>query len=55
MIKIAKRRINAMHFKNKTGYRKWLAYGHMHVKGFGRKPTPKVYIHGKIHKPKHKR
>ncbi len=47
-----KRRIKALHFKTKTAYRKWLAYGHMHVKGFGRKPTPKIYIGGKPYKPK---
>ena len=43
-----------IHFKSKVGYRKWLAYGHMHVKGFGKKHREKIVIAGKPHKVKHK-
>ena len=45
-----RRRIKSLHFKNKEEYDKWVAYGHLHVKSFGRKPRPRVYIHGRLHK-----
>ena len=41
-----------MNFKSKLAYKKWLAYGHMHVKDFGKTPQ-KVSIAGKSHKVKH--
>lgn len=41
-----------MNFKSKAGYKKWLAYGHMHVKDFGKTPQ-KITIAGKSHKVKH--
>lgn len=41
-----------MHFKNKEGYNKWLAYGHIHHE-FTEISQPKVFIHGKLHKVKH--
>jgi len=45
----------ALRFKSKEAYRKWLAYGHMRVKDFGKAPYPDIYIKGKLHKPKHRR
>ena len=44
----------SVNFKSKEAYKKWLAYGHMHVKGFGKTPL-KVKIKGKPHKVKHSR
>jgi len=41
-----------MNFKSKKGYKKWLAYGHMHVKGFGKTPIG-IKIGGKSHTVKH--
>lgn len=42
-----------MKFKSKEGYRKWLAYGHIHG-DFERTPGhQKVTIAGKPHKVKH--
>jgi hypothetical protein len=46
--------LGTLHFKSKTGYRKWLAAGHIH--GYFAK-TPghqKIVIRGKPHKVKHK-
>lgn len=40
------------HFKSKAGYRKWLAYGHIHHVFHGRQ---KVYIGGRLHKVKHRK
>ena len=42
------------YFKTKTGYMKWLAYGHMHG-AFKVPGNQKVFIKGKLHKVKHKR
>ncbi len=41
-----------VNFSSKKAYDKWLAYGHMHVKGFGKTPM-NVTIKGKKHKVKH--
>jgi hypothetical protein len=41
-----------MNFKSKSGYQKWLAYGHMHVPDFGKTPQ-KITIKGKTHKVAH--
>jgi len=41
-------------FKSKAGYKRWLAYGHIHVKGFGKTPE-KIKIRGKSHKVSHKK
>jgi hypothetical protein len=44
-----------MNFKNKVGYKKWLAYGHMHgdfAKTPGHQP---VSIKGKSHKVEHEK
>jgi len=41
-----------LNFKDMAGYKKWLAYGHMHVSGFGKTPQ-KISIAGKSHKVKH--
>lgn len=43
-----------LHFKNKKSYRKWLAYGHMHHE-FDVPGNKRIYIHGKLHKVKHKK
>ena len=48
---MAKKRTSA-NFKSAAAYKKWLAYGHMHVKGFGKTPL-KVKIRGKAHRVKH--
>lgn len=42
----------AINFKSKAGYKKWLAYGHMHIPDFG-KGKQKIKIAGKAHKVKH--
>ncbi len=42
-----------MNFKSMKAYKKWLAYGHMHIKDFGKTPQ-KITIKGKPHKVKHK-
>jgi hypothetical protein len=42
-------------FKSASGYKKWLAYGHMHVPGFGATTTQKIKIKGKSHKVSHKK
>ena len=58
MVRKSNRRQGAktLHFKNKEEYRKWNAYrniyGEKHPKG---EPYPKVVIHGKPHKVKHKK
>ena len=41
-----------MNFKSKEAYRKWLSFGHIHIKGFGKTPV-NVKIKGKTHKVKH--
>ena len=41
-----------MNFKSKGAYKKWLAFGHMHVKDFGKTPQ-KISIRGKAHKVDH--
>jgi hypothetical protein len=42
-----------MDFKSKTGYQKWLAYGHMHGQ-FEKTPgSQQVTVGGKPHKVKH--
>jgi len=41
-----------IHFKKKSGYKKWLAYGHMHKVFKGKK---RVTIGGKSHKVQHAR
>ncbi len=51
---MAKRKIKKINFKSSTAYKKWLAYGHMHIKGFGKSPI-KVSIRGKKHNVKHKK
>ena len=43
-----------LNFKSKAAYKRWLSYGHMHVKGFGKTPV-NVKIKGKKHKVKHSR
>jgi len=48
---MAKKRKKA-NFKSTSAYKKWLAYGHMHVKGFGKTPL-KVSIRGRKHRVKH--
>lgn len=45
--------MKTVNFKSRSAYKKWLAYGHIHVKGFGKTPE-KVKIRGKSHKVKHK-
>lgn len=41
-----------INFKTTAGYKKWLAYGHIH--GVFKKPGHvRVKIHGKVHKVKH--
>lgn len=40
------------HFNSKTGYHKWLAWGHMHG-AFKVKGNQKVFIRGKPIKVKH--
>ncbi|NIA12353.1 MAG: hypothetical protein GWP10_22220 [Nitrospiraceae bacterium] len=47
-----RRKVKALHFKSKEDYKKWLAYGHMHVKNFGKRPRPRVYVRGKLYKIK---
>lgn len=42
-----------LHFKSKAGYNRWLAYGHMHVRGFGR-GRKNIVIRGKRHRVKHR-
>jgi hypothetical protein len=42
----------AMNFKSAGAYKKWLAYGHMHVPDFGKTPQ-KIEIRGKSHKVSH--
>jgi hypothetical protein len=45
--------VKTLHFKSKSGYQKWLAYGHMHG-AFKKVPGhQKIVIHGKSHKVKH--
>lgn len=51
---MARRRVTSMNFKSKKAYKKWLSYGHMHVKDFGKTPV-KVKIKGKPHKVKHRK
>ena len=41
-------------FRSKRAYRKWLAYGHMHVRGFG-KGRERVKIRGRTHRVSHVR
>ena len=44
-----------LHFKSKAGYRRWLAFGHIHGQ-FKRTPgNKKIVIRGKAHKVKHTR
>ncbi len=44
-----------LHFKNKAGYNRYLAYGHIH-KVFENTPgNQRIKIGGKTHKVKHKR
>lgn len=43
-----------LNFKSKEAYRKWLAYGHMHIPDFGETPVG-IKIRGKKHKVKHSR
>lgn len=43
-----------LHFKSKSGFRRWTAYGHMHgAMGHKRKGFPTVKIRGKTHRVKH--
>lgn len=42
------------HFKSKIGYRKWLAFGHMHG-DFKVPGCQKVYVRGRLIKVKHRR
>lgn len=42
-----------LHFKTSEDYKKWLAYGHIH-KVFTGKTNPTIYVHGKLHKVKHR-
>jgi hypothetical protein len=44
--------LKTLNFKSKGGYKKWLAYGHMHVPDFG-KGKQRIKIAGKTHKVKH--
>jgi hypothetical protein len=37
---------NTLHFKSKTGYHKWLAFGHMHG-AFKVKGNQKIFIRGR--------
>lgn len=47
--------MGTLHFKSKAGYKKYLAYGHIH-KVFETTPgNQKIVIRGKPHKVKHKR
>ena len=46
--------VKVRNFKSKRAYMKWLAYGHMHVKGFGKGHKVRVKIRGKAHRVKHK-
>jgi hypothetical protein len=41
-----------LRFKSKEAYKKWLAYGHMHIKNFG-KTSQRIKIRGKKHKVSH--
>ena len=52
MKKAKKRKVKGLNFKSKEAYKKWLAYGHMHIKGFGKTPM-KVSIKGKNIKVNH--
>lgn len=45
-------RRKTLNFKSKTAYRKWLAYGHMHIRDFGRTPV-KIKIRGRAHRVRH--
>lgn len=43
-----------LHFKSGKGYKKWVAYGHIHgVMGNKTSGFPKVKIRGRAHKVKH--
>ena len=43
-----------LHFKSKAGYKKWLAFGHMHG-AFKKAPGhQRIMIRGRVHKVKHK-
>jgi len=42
-----------LHFRSKTSYQKWLAYGHIHGK-FDTPGHQNIMIRGKKHKVKHK-
>lgn len=46
-----------LHFKSKKGYKKWLAYEHIHHVGKRHRKGnyPRVRIHGRPHKVKHHR
>jgi ribosomal protein S11 len=43
-----------LHFRSKKAYQKWLAYGHIHVRGFG-KGRERIRIRGRLHRVKHRR
>ena len=41
-----------LHFKTKEGYQKWEAYKHIH--GIEGADKGKIFIHGHLHKVRHK-
>jgi len=49
---ISGEQLKSINFKDAAAYKKWLAYGHMNVPGFGKTPQ-KIKIAGKAHKVKH--
>jgi hypothetical protein len=47
-----------LHFKSKEGYRRWLAYGHIHgafKKHRKASKYPRVKIRGKTHRVRHRK
>lgn len=43
-----------MRFKDKTGYQKWLAFGHMHSVFEHTPGNQQIFIKGKRHKVNHR-
>lgn len=49
---MAKKKRKVLNFRSKEAYRRWLAYGHRNIPGFGKTPVG-IKIRGKKHKVKH--
>lgn len=47
--------MGTLHFKSKQGYKKWLAYGHIHGDFKRVVGSQKIVIAGHAHKVKHTR